>query len=76
MVGVLALAGYFYVYPERAPGWLRETSILPPAATTTVYKWQDSRGSWQITDEPPAPGIEFETLKYQTDTNVFPTESD
>jgi len=43
--------------------------------TTTVYKWRDTGGNWQITDSPPPAGTRFETLEYHSNTNVMPAEA-
>jgi hypothetical protein len=40
--------------------------------TVTVYKWRNARGEWQITDQLPPEGIEYERLDYREDENVLP----
>jgi len=40
--------------------------------TTRVYKWQNARGEWQITDHLPPEGIKYERLDYREDVNVLP----
>ena len=42
--------------------------------TTTVYKWRDAAGNWQISDQPPGNGTEYETLEYHRDANVMPAD--
>lgn len=67
----LGLGGYLYLNPDVANHWLLgERSNAP--TTTRVYKWQDARGNWQITDQPPPEGIPFETRDYHHDVNVLP----
>lgn len=63
--------GYLYVNPKLAAEWLEHTPFAPAPSVTTVYKWQDAEGNWQITDRPPA-GVEYQTLQYRSDTNVMP----
>ena len=69
------VAGGTYIYlaePELARDLLRGTPLERSAGKTTVYKWKDSEGSWQITDRPPADGIEYQVLEYRSDTNIMP----
>jgi hypothetical protein len=40
--------------------------------TVTVYKWRNAGGEWQITDQLPPEGIEYERLDYREDQNVLP----
>ena len=37
-----------------------------------VYKWRNAKGEWQITDQLPPEGIEYERLEYREDENVIP----
>lgn len=76
LIVAAGLAGYGYFYPERLPGWVRAQLPLPatesaPAAATTLYKWRDAQGHWQIADTPPPTG-EYEKLEVRHDTNVVP----
>ena len=69
---IAAFAGWLYFDTDARQRWLAGTPLEPAASVTTVYKWQDEHGSWQITDEPPPAGVEYEQLEYQSDTNVMP----
>ena len=40
--------------------------------TVRVYKWRNAKGEWQITDQLPPEGIEYERLEYREDENVLP----
>ena len=40
--------------------------------TVRVYKWRNTRGEWQITDQVPPEGIEYQRLEYREDENVLP----
>ena len=40
---------------------------------TTIYKWRDAQGNWQITDRPPPEGAPYEILKYRSDANILPS---
>ena len=71
----IALIGGIYLYQD--PELREQLEDLSSEAglskkTTSVYKWQNSRGEWQLTDQPPPEGIEYETLDYREDVNVLP----
>ena len=40
--------------------------------TARLYKWRDANNRWQITDQLPPEGIEYEILDYHEDLNVLP----
>jgi len=71
----IALIGGIYLYQD--PELREQLEDLSSEAglskkTTSVYKWQNSRGEWQLTDQLPPEGIEYETLDYREDVNVLP----
>ena len=72
-----AVIWYIYHDPELSYEVKKEVKQLIPQQekTTTVYKWRDTSGNWQITDSPPPAGISFKTLEYQSNTNVMPAEA-
>ena len=76
IIALLAVFGgvgvYFYLYPESLPEWAAKTSVGRDLQTTTVYKWRDASGAWQISDQPPPAGTEYQVEKYTRDTNVLP----
>jgi len=47
-------------------------SRITPKKTTRLYKWRDASGNWQITDQLPPQGIDYEKLEYREDVNVLP----
>lgn len=69
---IVVIGGWFYIDPDTRRQWLAATPLVSPAAVTTVYKWRDDQGNWQITDTPPPGDIDYETLTYYSDTNVMP----
>jgi hypothetical protein len=73
LILALAAAATFYFFPDSVRQ-LREQ--LPDSALThrtdRVYKWQNARGDWQITDTPPPAGIHYERQDYRDDVNVLP----
>jgi len=72
LIIAVMVAGWLYLDEDARREWLADTPLAPVAEVTVVYKWQDERGDWKITDEPPPAGIEYERLEYHSDTNVMP----
>lgn len=70
IVIVLGIAVLFYFKPEL---FERAREFAGGADTSsTVYKWQDEKGVWHVTDTPPPPGTRYEEQEYLHDTNVLP----
>jgi len=67
-----AVGGYLYLNPDRWQALLGETPLAPPPAETTLYKWQDESGQWQVSDNPPTDDRDYETLQFRSDTNIVP----
>lgn len=65
-------AFYFELYPERLPEWATRTDAGRDLQTTTVYRWRDAAGEWQVSDRPPPAGVEYEVDTYARKTNVLP----
>ncbi len=73
LVTLIAVGVFYFIKNPRAGKQLLENNPLSSITGTAVlYKWRDSSGRWQITDRKPAAGIAYETLEYQSDTNVMP----
>jgi hypothetical protein len=71
----VALIGGIYLYQN--PDFRTRVEDLSSEAglskkTTHVYKWQNDAGEWQITDQLPPEGTDYETLDYREDVNVLP----
>ena len=49
--------------------------VAPEMNQSTLYKWQNSKGEWQISDKPPRKGITFTTVTSQDQVNVMPGPS-
>lgn len=58
--------------PELVDRWLSKSPVKVGSSKTTVYKWRDPYGNWQISDEPPPDPIRYQTLEYDSNTNVMP----
>ena len=69
---VTGAGGLLYYDRELAAKLLKDTPFAPAAQVTTVYKWRNDQGDWQIADQPPPGGIAYEVLEYNSDTNVMP----
>lgn len=71
---VVAVAGgYLYLHPEIWKDWVKGTPLEPPAKQTTIYKWKNAEGQWQITDRPPTGNLDYETQTYRSDENIVPS---
>lgn len=72
-----AVVWYIYDDPDLSHKVKKEVKQFIPSEnkTTTVYKWRDAKGDWQITDQPPPTGTQYKILQYQSDTNVMPAEA-
>lgn len=67
-------AACFYLYQDKT----LQTKLLgkvhqvaPELNQSTLYKWKNTKGEWQITDKPPAKDITFTTVKSQDQINVI-----
>ena len=49
--------------------------VAPELNNSTLYKWQNDRGEWQISDKPPRKGSKFTTISSQDQMNVMPSPS-
>lgn len=47
--------------------------VAPELNQSTLYKWQNAKGEWQVTDKPPRKGIVFTTITTQDQVNVMPS---
>ena len=75
---LLAIIGVtsFYLYKNETLrtkflGMIHQ--VAPELNKSTLYKWKNSKGEWQITDKPPANGIKFTTITSQDQINVMPS---
>lgn len=75
IIAVLVIA-FLYAKPEYMDSIESFTDkALPDAVThSRAYRWKDSKGQWQLSDKPPADGIDYEVVEYHKDTNVIPSE--
>jgi len=76
-LGILIAGGYVaYTNPQVRAWFERKTQQVLPASATeqTLYRWKDQHGEWQISDNPPAGGIKYDTVRYPTNANVIPAE--
>ena len=45
--------------------------VAPELNNSTLYKWKNIRGEWQVTDKPPATGIPFKSISSKDQINVL-----
>ena len=77
LLGIIAIAA-FYIYQDKSlqrklMGKVHQ--VAPELNRSTLYKWQNDKGEWQISDKPPAKGITFTTVTSQDQINVMPSPS-
>lgn len=72
---VIAVASFFIYQDEALQTKLmgKVHQIAPELNQSTLYKWKNSKGEWQITDKPPHKGIIFTTISSQDQINVMPS---
>lgn len=71
----LAALAWWYFWPQTLPaGWREALPVVEssPAHNPSLYKWKDARGQWQVSDQPPPPGVAYEEVRVDPDTNVLP----
>ena len=70
---LLAISVYLYYNPGYQEQIKRLSSDVGiTKKTARVYKWRNAKGEWQITDQLPPEGIEYERLEYHEDETVLP----
>lgn len=47
--------------------------VAPELNQSTLYKWKNNKGQWQVTDIPPSKGISYTTISSQEQINVMPS---
>lgn len=75
---IIVATTFIYIYQDE----VLQTKLLgkihqvaPELNKSTLYKWQNNKGEWQITDKPPSKGITFSTISSQDQINVMPSPS-
>lgn len=73
LVILLCAAGLtVYLNPALKSRVISSIPELGKPDTVRAYKWRNDRGEWQITDQLPPEGVEYETLEHHRDENVLP----
>ena len=49
--------------------------VAPELNKSTLYKWKNNKGEWQVTDKPPPKGIIFSTITSGDQINIMPSPS-
>lgn len=77
LVSAIAVASYYIFQDKNLSSKLmgKIHQVAPELNQSTLYKWQNAKGEWQITDKPPAKGIAFTSINSQDQINVMPSPS-
>lgn len=74
---IVIIAGTsYYIYQDknlRSKLIGKVHQVAPELNKSTLYKWKNSKGEWQITDKPPVNGIKFTTITSQDQINIMPS---
>ncbi len=71
---IIASAVYFYQNKHLQNTFMGKVHQLAPELNkSTLYKWQNNKGEWQVTDKPPKKGISFTTINTQDQVNIIPS---
>lgn len=73
LLAILATAALYIYQDEALQKKLmgKAHQVVPELNSSTLYKWQNSKGEWQVTDKPPAKGISYTTVTTQDQINVI-----
>jgi hypothetical protein len=66
---------WWYWAPQTLPVAVRHAAPVSPnaeRASPALYKWRDDKGVLNVTDMPPPDGRQYETVRYDPNTNVVP----
>lgn len=77
LVAITTTVLYFYQNDDLQKNLLGKThQIIPELNKSTLYKWQNNKGEWQITDKPPRKGVAFSTITSQDQINIMPSSTE
>jgi len=71
LVIIAAVIGGLAYWDKDFRNIILESSGQKPVKST-VYKWRDKNGKWQISSTPPPAGITYTEQEYLHNTNVIP----
>jgi len=74
LVIIVAVVGGLAWFDKDFRAMLLQTTGVTPTKTK-VYKWQDNKGKWHISNTPPAKGIPYTEQEYLDNTNVVPAKT-
>jgi len=72
---LLGIILFVWQDPQLSKKVKDQTQDLITPETTTIYKWQDAKGQWQVSNQPPPGDTPYETLDYHRDINVMPADN-
>ena len=71
---LLGIALYIWQDPQLSKKVLHQAEDVVTPDATTVYKWRDKDGNPVVSNSPPTGDIPYETIQYQHDANVMPSD--
>lgn len=74
LLAIIGTAALYIYQDERLQKKLlgKVHQVAPELNQSTLYKWKNSKGEWQITDKPPSKGTVFTTISSQDQINIMP----
>lgn len=77
LLSIIVTSAYYLYQDEALQTKLmgKVHQVAPEINQSTLYKWQNNKGEWQITDKPPRKGITFTTITSQDQVNIMPSPS-
>lgn len=75
LLGIIATTSLYIYLDKDLQIKLKEKIHLaaPELNQSTLYKWQNTKGEWQVTDKPPSKGTAFTIVKTQDQINIMPS---
>ena len=71
---IFTLALYIYLDKSLQTKLIGKVhKVVPELNNSTLYKWKNKDGEWQVTDKPPVKGIPYTTVSSQDQTNIMPS---
>ena len=75
LLGIIGTTALYIYLDEALQSKLlgKVHQVAPELNKSTLYKWKNNEGEWQITDKPPRKGITYTIITSQDQVNVMPS---
>ena len=72
-LSIIATGAYYLYQNEDLLNTLigKVHQVAPELNKSTLYKWQNAKGEWQVTDKPPGKGTTYTTVTSQDQINII-----